>query len=747
MPNIIIICEKPSVAQEYQKVLNLQSSEKHDGYMVGTCSMFPGKSVAITWTIGHLCTLSLPPVYGEEYKRWSLDTLPFLPEQYKYEVISNVKKQFSIVKKLYHSSDLERLYLAGDSGREGLYIQALVRQLAGTKPGIEVRVVWIDSQTEQEIKRGLAEAKVLSEYATKSESGYMRAIEDYAVGINFSRVLSCKHGWDFNKRIGTPKGQWKPIAVGRVMSCVLGMIVEREREIRSFVETPFYKIEADCGFKTEWKAVETSFYYESPLLYNESGFKAIENANLLLSTLDKAPQLCVESVVVKEERKKAPLLFNLAELQFECSKKYKISPDQTLDIAQKLYEGKLITYPRTDARVLSTAIADDISFNLNGLVKQGYKKDQILKIAQNGWHKGLSKTHYTDDSKITDHYAIIPTGSGAGDVDSLTEIQRKVYYDIVNRFISIFYPSAVYEKAEVVLKHNIGEKFFGSMKTIKSLGYMEVLDDKPDMEENLLAKVKESQAFNATFEIKEGKTTPPKRYSSGSIILAMENAGKLIEDQVLREQIKSSGIGTSATRAEIIKKLEKNEYINLNKKTQILTPTLPGECIYDILEATMPQLLSPEMTAEWEKGLVGIENGDVLPANYRNELEEYIRSTVDKVKGSEKVTYKSTETVKESTDNSDIICPICKKGRVVEHSKGFGCSEYRESGCTFTIWKNVAGKMLTMKQVAKLVRGEKTGVIKGFKKKDGSTFDAALQYKDGKLEFVSSKKKEDKPKS
>lgn len=736
MGTYIIICEKPSVAQDYRKVLDLKSSEKHDGYMQGTSYMFPNKDIIITWTVGHLCTLSMPQVYDEMYKKWSLDTLPFLPAQYKYEVIGNVKKQFSIVKKLYHSSDLERIYYAGDSGREGLYIQMLVRQLAGTKSGIEEKVVWIDSQTEREIKRGLTEAKALSEYASLKDSGYMRAIEDYAVGINFSRVLSCKHGQDFNRRIGSKKGEWKTIAVGRVMSCVLGMIVSREREIAAFTETPFFKIEADTGFKTTWKAVETSAYYESPLLYNESGFKSKENAMLLLSTLSKMPKLTVETVTVKDEKKKAPLLYNLAELQADCSKKYKISPDQTLQIAQALYEMKLITYPRTDARVLSTAVADELSINLNGLVKQGYKKDMIMKIAQNGWHKHISKSHYTDDSKITDHYAIIPTGAAVDALDKLTDIQQKVYHDIVTRFICIFYPSAIYEKAEVVLKHSMCEKFFGSQKTIKEYGYLEVLDEKPEKVDNLLARVTQGQELDAVFELKEGKTTPPKRYDSGSIILAMENAGKLIEDEELREQIKSSGIGTSATRAEIVKKLVTIGYINLNKKTQILTPLLPGECVYDILATNMPQLLSPEMTANWEKGLENIKKGEMSAKTYRDKLEEHVRIEVDKVKASEKVAYQSAEP---TTETEELLCPLCKKGNIFEHSKGYGCSEYK-NGCKFGIWKNIAGKMISMSQVEKLVRGETTSVLKGFTNKEGKTFDAALRYNNSKVEFVFPKK-------
>lgn len=635
----IIITEKPSVAQEYRKAIKLNQTERTDGYMKGYSSVL-NKEVCITWCVGHLCTLSYPEVYDETLKRWSLEALPFLPEQYKYEIIPKVKKQFNIVKKLYHDNSLEAIYYAGDSAREGLYIQMLVRQLAGIKPGITEKVVWIDSQTEREILRGIQEAKDLSHYKKKSDAAYMRAIEDYAVGINFSRALSCKFGAEFNKKIGNAD-KWKTIAVGRVMSCVLGMVVSREREIRNFKETPFYRIEADTGYSTEWKAVETSAYFESPLLYNESGFKEKDKAELLQKTLEKDNHLEVDSVKTSAEKKNAPLLFNLAEIQSFCTNKYKLSPDETLNVIQRLYEKKLVTYPRTDARVLSSAVADEIHINLNGLVKLGYKTELVINIAKNGWHKKLKSSRYVDDSKISDHYAIIPTGIIDG-VNNLPERDLKIYHDIVDRFLCVFYPPAEFKKVEVVLKHIMGEKFFGSKKTIENYGYMEVLDEKPQKEDSSIFNATKGQVLDAAFFIKEGKTTPPKRYSSGSMILVMENAGKLIEDETLREQIKGSGIGTSATRGEILKKLVKIEYINLNKKTQILTPTNIGECIYDIILETIPMFLKPEMTASWERGLEGIENGTVTKEAYKKKLDCYVTEEISKIKTMKGVKWKSS---------------------------------------------------------------------------------------------------------
>lgn len=663
----IVTTEKPSVAQEYRKVLQINQTAKKDGYIEGY-SQAINQNVIITWCVGHLCTLSYPEVYDPNMKKWDINRLPFLPSEYKYEVINSVKKQFEIIKKLYNRPDIEAIYYAGDAGREGIYIQMLVRQMAGVKSGLTERVVWIDSYTEKEILRGIRDAKDIKEYEKKTSAAYMRAIEDYAVGINFSRALSCRYGEEFNKRIASEK--WKPIAVGRVMSCVLGMIVERERAVKNFVETPFYKVEADTGFSSEWKAVENSAYYNSPLLYNEYGFIKREDAERFVNTLKKTPSLIVDEITVKEEKKAAPLLFNLAEIQFECSKKYKISPDETLSVIQSLYEKKLVTYPRTDARVLSSAVAHEIGINLNGLAKLGYKHDLVLKIAQNQWHKKLPHSFYCDDSKITDHYAIIPTGYIVG-TDTLNERELNIYYDIIDRFLSIFFPPAVYVKADAVLRHATNEKFFTSRKSIKEYGYLEVLNDKPPMNPNQLTTLVNGQSLNAAFSVKEGKTTPPKRYTSGSMVIVMENAGKMIEDEELRAQIKGSGIGTSATRAEIIKKLVALGYISLNRKTQILTSTVVGECVYDILTASIPQLLKPEMTASWEKGLAGIEDGKISAEVYRKKMEQFVTVEVNKIKAGANIQYTVQQQMK-----TECICPLCGKGKIFEGKKSYGCSEF-----------------------------------------------------------------------
>lgn len=731
MGKTVLITEKPSVAQEYKKALKVSASGKNDGYIEGYSPVL-NRDMVITWCVGHLCTLSYPEVYDEAMKKWSLDTLPFLPEEYKYEVISNVKKQFGVVKKLYHMSELEAIYYAGDAGREGIYIQMLVRQMAGHKAGIEEKVIWIDSYTEREILKGIKEAKDVSCYKNKTDAAYMRGIEDYAIGINFSRALTCRYGKEFNQHIGSTD-KWKTLAVGRVMTCVLGIVVEREREIRNFVETPFYKVESDCGgFTAGWKAIETSAYYGSPMLYNEFGFKERDKAEYLVGTLNKDPQLTVEEIKVSDEKKKAPLLYNLAEIQSDCTKKYKISPDETLAVIQTLYEKKLCTYPRTDARVLSSAVAAEIGINLNGLAKLGYKMDILKEIAANQWHKGILKSQYVDDSKITDHYAIIPTGYIDG-IRELSELEQNIYCDIVDRFLSIFYPPAVFTKAEVTLKHSIGESFFGSEKKLKEQGYLKVIGENIAIENNSMAALKKGQEIQAVFSVKEGKTTPPKRYTSGAMVLVMESAGKMIEDEELRAQIKGSGIGTSATRAEIIKKLVKIDYISLNKKTQILTPSHIGEAVYDVVKSTMPILLKPEMTANWEKGLDGIENGTVTMDDYRSKMERYVAAEVEKIKAGAGIHY--TGKAAEKKEAPQIICPKCKKGFLQEGKKSFYCSEYK-NGCDFSIWKEIAGKTISATQVENLVKGGKTAVIKGFKSKSGKSFDAALELKDGKVSFV-----------
>lgn len=569
----ILITEKPSVAMEFSKVLK-ENGIRKNGYIEST-------NWVITWCVGHLVTMSYPEKYDEKLKYWRLDTLPFMPKEYKYEIIPSVEKQYNIIKELITRDDIDCIYVATDSGREGEYIYRLVEMQIGIK-NKQRRRVWIDSQTEEEIKRGIEQAKPLEEYNSLSDSAYLRAKEDYLIGINFSRLLSIIYG----KRLAKDLGEEKiSISVGRVMTCVLGMVVSREREIRNFVKIPYYKIvghfgEAENIFSAEWKVNEKSIMWESPKLYNDAGFKQEKDAKEFINTFQEKKAV-VKEVKKNKTKEKAPLLFNLAEIQNECTKRFKIKPDETLEIIQNLYEKKLVTYPRTDARVLSTAVAKVISKNLNGIAK-GFKNEEIQKyirkMVDEKYSTDLIKTKYVDDSKITDHYAIIPTGQGYENYDKLLDLHKQIYVLIVKRFLSIFYPPAEFSKISVEIDME-NEQFFTSGKVCTSLGYLEILKDsqKENSQENLeiLNKLKKSQNIEiANFEIKTSETTPPSRYNSGSIILAMENAGKLIEDEELREQIKGAGIGTSATRAEIIKKLERINYISINSKTQIITPTI-----------------------------------------------------------------------------------------------------------------------------------------------------------------------------
>lgn len=569
----ILITEKPSVAMEFSKVLK-ENGIRKNGYIEST-------NWVITWCVGHLVTMSYPEKYDEKLKYWRLDTLPFMPKEYKYEIIPSVEKQYNIIKELITRDDIDCIYVATDSGREGEYIYRLVEMQIGIK-NKQRRRVWIDSQTEEEIKRGIEQAKPLEEYNSLSDSAYLRAKEDYLIGINFSRLLSIIYG----KRLAKDLGEEKiSISVGRVMTCVLGMVVSREREIRNFVKTPYYKIvghfgEAENIFSAEWKVNEKSIMWDSPKLYNDAGFKQEKDAKEFINTFQEKKAV-VKEVKKNKTKEKAPLLFNLAEIQNECTKRFKIKPDETLEIIQNLYEKKLVTYPRTDARVLSTAVAKVISKNLNGIAK-GFKNEEIQKyirkMVDEKYSTDLIKTKYVDDSKITDHYAIIPTGQGYENYDKLLDLHKQIYALIVKRFLSIFYPPAEFSKISVEIDIE-NEQFFTSGKVCTSFGYLEILKDsqKENSQENLeiLNKLKKSQNIEiANFEIKTSETTPPSRYNSGSIILAMENAGKLIEDEELREQIKGAGIGTSATRAEIIKKLERINYISINSKTQIITPTI-----------------------------------------------------------------------------------------------------------------------------------------------------------------------------
>ncbi len=642
----LFIAEKPSVAQEFARALKL-NARKQDGYM-------ESEDAIVTWCVGHLVTMSYPEAYNEKYKRWSLETLPFLPKEWKYEVIDGVKKQYTIVSGLLNRKDVDCIYVCTDSGREGEYIYRLVEQMAGVK-GKQRKRVWIDSQTEEEILRGIREAKDLSEYDHLSDSAYLRAKEDYLMGINFSRLLTLQYGRAVSGFQNTDR---TVISVGRVMTCVLGMVVRREREIRSFVKTPFYRVLlvqelAGKSFAGEWRAVEGSAYYQSPLLYKENGFKKEEDAKALIGKLKGiVPQ---ESLVLSVERKKetryAPLLYNLAELQNECSKRFKISPDETLKLTQELYEKKLVTYPRTDARVLSSAVAKEIDRNLKGLMQYAPAASFAQEILAAGSHKGIGKGRYTNDKQITDHYAIIPTGQGLSALRSVSPTVQQVYETIVRRFLSIFYPPAVYQKTALVTQME-KERFFSNFRVLQEEGYLKVTpntyDSKKkkgeeeeeetgcdkDMQEALKKLRKGMKLPVKDAKLKEGETSPPKRYNSGSMILAMENAGQLIEDEDLRAQIKGSGIGTSATRAEILKKLVHIKYIALNKKTQIITPTLLGENIFDVVNVSIRSLLNPELTASWEKGLTYVANGEITSEEYMGKLEHFVRSRTEQVLGS-----------------------------------------------------------------------------------------------------------------
>lgn len=647
----LIITEKPSVAAEYASILGVQKRGK---------GAYQGGDYIITWCVGHLIEMSYPEDYDEKYAKWKLEDLPFLPKRYQYAVIKNVKEQYDIVNGFMLSPEVSEILYASDSGREGEVIIRLIRNFGGVREGVVERRVWIDSFTEEEIARGIREAKPLSHYNNLADAGIMRGIEDYAMGINFSRALSVKYGNLVNKEAGTKK--YAAIAVGRVMTCVLGMVVRREREIRDFVQTSFYRVVGNFGggdlsaaFDAEWKVNEKSKFFESPLLYNEKGFKKEDSAKDFISSLDKN-----SAVVLKKDRitekKRAPLLYNLAELQAECSKRFKISPDETLETVQKLYEKKLTTYPRTDARVLSSAIADEITKNLSGLYRYSPTKDFVLKIRDEGLYKNLKKTVYVDDKKITDHYAIIPTGN-VSELPKLSSLESKIYDLIVRRFLAIFFPPALYDKVALTIGMTLqneegNENFHASVKVLKEKGYLAVMGEKPEQDTTdagegedknvisesegllqLLSSLKKGSSLEVKkLFIKEGKTTPPKRYTSGSMILAMENAGQLIEDEALRETIKGAGIGTSATRAGIIDKLVKKGHLNLNKKTQILTPKLLGEMIYEVTFATIPSMLNPEMTASWEKGLAGVEAGEISTKKYEETLNTYVRKYTEAIK-------------------------------------------------------------------------------------------------------------------
>lgn len=660
MAKALYIAEKPSVAQEFAKALKLDM-KNHNGYK-------EGDSAIVTWCVGHLVTMSYPEAYDEKYKKWSLETLPFLPEEFLYEVIPSAANQYKVVEMLLNREDVDTIYVCTDSGREGEYIYRLVEQMAGVKDKKRKRV-WIDSQTEEEILRGIREAKDLSEYDNLSDSAYLRAKEDYLMGINFSRLLTLKYG---NTIANYLHERYAVVSVGRVMTCVLGMVVRREREIREFVKTPFYRVLETLDIQGtavdgEWKAVEGSAYFASPKLYKDNGFLEKEEAKAFISSLTQNLEFTenesgqstqqtdgleaeIAKIEKKKEQKKPPLLYNLAELQNDCSKFFKISPDETLRVVQELYEKKLVTYPRTDARVLSTAVSKEIHKNIKGLFNIPGVKPFAEHILEEGLHKGIAKTRYVNDKQITDHYAIIPTGQGFSAMKSLNPLSIKVYEVITRRFLAIFYPPAVYQKVSLVTQMG-QEQFFSNFKVLAEPGYQAVMNysffkkKKEEKEENegeegvcdrqlleLVSSLKKGMKLPVSqMYIKEGETSPPKRYNSGSMILAMENAGQLIEDEELRAQIKGSGIGTSATRAEILKKLVNNKYLALNKKTQVITPTLLGEMIYDVVNASIRPLLNPELTASWEKGLTYVAEGSLTSEEYMVKLNGFIERRTDAV--------------------------------------------------------------------------------------------------------------------
>lgn len=632
----LYIAEKPSVARQFADVLGVKGNAGN-GYL-------ESDTAVVTWCVGHLVTMSYPEVYDPNLKKWSLSTIPFIPTEYKYEVLPDTKKQFNIVAGLLTRDDIGCIYVATDSGREGEYIYRLVDSMAHVT-GKEKRRVWIDSQTEEEILRGIREAKPLSEYDSLSDAAYLRAQEDYLMGINFSRALSLKFSNVVQRYLGMDRCV---IAVGRVMTCVLGIIVKREREIREFVKTPFYRLVANVGeegqtFDAEWKAVKGTKYFESPLLYKENGFKERPAAEQLLAELKAGePEAVAQAVERKKEKKQPPMLYNLAELQNDCSSLFKISPSDTLKIVQELYEKKLVTYPRTDARVLSTAVAKEIGRNISGLKNFQPVAEFAHGAMESGTYKGIAKTKYVNDKQITDHYAIIPTGQGFGALRSLAPTALKVYEIICRRFLSIFYPAAEYQKVAMTLSKN-GEKLFANFKYLINDGYLKVAansfskkkDDVKYSPEFIarLAKIKKGDKLSVQgIDIKEGETSPPKRYNSGSLILTMENAGQFIEDEALREQIKGAGIGTSATRDGIITKLEKNKYISLNKKTQIVTPTFLGEIIYDIVYYSINGLLRADLTASWEKGLEGVAEGQISKQEYTDKMTTFVTKYTNLVK-------------------------------------------------------------------------------------------------------------------
>lgn len=757
----LIITEKPSVARDFARVLNVKGNR--DGYI-------ENDEYVISWCVGHLVGLLYPESYDKKYKSWKLEDLPFLPRDYKYGVLKNVEKQYEIVHGLLHREDVDTVYWAGDSGKEGQTIEENIRNFGGVRDGMTELRVWIDSQTDEEIRKGIRDAKSMSEYENLGKSGIMRTIEDYALGINFSRVLSVKYGNLVNNAAATKK--YSAIAVGRVMTCVLGMVVYREREIRNFVETPFYRVIGNLTeekIPAEWKAVEGSRYLNSPLLYKENGFKKREDASNLIEELNGKPGV-VEAIEKSVSKKKAPLLFNITELSAECAKRFKINPSQTLQVAQDLYERKLTTYPRTDARVLTTAVAKEILKNLKGLKDYGPTAEFVGNIIDNSMYTGLAKTQYVKDADVTDHYAIIPTGQ-VRELNDMSEMHKKVYDVIVRRFLSIFYPPAEFLTVKLTAVIDT-ERLFSSTKVLKKKGYMEISgvtkqkndeeqEISDDSKEKILAFIEKLKKGNSididSYEIKEGKTSPPKRYTAGTMMLAMENAGNLIEDEELRQQIKKTGIGTSATRGQIIKKLVDIGYLHENKKTLILTPAKLGEMVFEVVDMSVPTLLNPKMTASWEKGLEGIINGTIDAVQYRKKLEDYIRRETLRIAGSNmqsdlalrlrlcKENNEEANTAGRSASEAKkgrakksgaqpvkikgLACPMCGREIIKAGSKGFRCADYakdKEGGCRFNIDKVLEHK-ITEEELKALINDGITGVINGFRAKNDVLFNAKIK--------------------
>lgn len=778
MNKALFITEKPSVAKEFAKALNLKTVNRN-GYM-------ESDKAIVTWCVGHLVNMSYPQEYDIKYKKWVMEDLPFLPKVYKYEVIDGVKKQFDIVKSQMIREDVSTIYVCTDSGREGEYIYRLVDEKVGITDKVRKRV-WIDSQTTEEIKKGVRTAKPLSEYDKLSDSAYLRAKEDYLIGINFSRILTLKYGNTISRYMGD---DYTVIAVGRVMTCVLAMVVNKEREIRNFKKTPYYKINGDFIFKEslpytgDWKAVEGSKHYESKRLFKDVGFREKDEAQKFIDGLINDSKMTgkITKVSKNKEKKNPPLLFNLAELQNTCSKLYKLSPNDTLKVVQGLYEKKMLTYPRTDARVLSTAIAKEIHKNIIGISHITSKcvlstndqkiSDFAKNIIQKKLHTNIAKTKYVNDKAITDHYAIIPTGQGLENYNRLADLEKKIFLQVVRRFLAIFYPPAIFSKLSITTKIN-DESFFTSSKVRVESGYMDILNDSKKDSKNsnmdVLKSLKKGQEVVVEkLNIKESETTPPKRYNSGSIILAMENAGKLIEDDELRGQIKGQGIGTSATRASILDKLNKIGYVWLNKKTQILTPTQKGEMIYDVIAKSIPTLLKPELTASWEKGLTMVANGDIGTDVYMEKLENYIKKNTDRVisldnkqqvwqqftnipqgKKKKKASTKSTQKTSGKNNGKNIKtlgkCIVCS-GDVLENTKAFYCSNWRE-GCRFTVWKNsleMYDVKLEEDTIAKLLKNGKIEDKEIVNPNTKEKYIGTLQFKDGNngvVEIINIKKK------